>query len=112
WSRTTNLFLIVTAVLYLWNTGHAARIAMVASLLFMFATAVGYLYFYYRDEASRKPLFVATQITFSRILLSPFFIWVFFSSSDPPPKRCSPCGRCVQSSRERGSSASGTRACE
>ncbi len=78
WSKTTNFCLIVTAVLYIWNTGHAAHIAMVGSLLFMIATGIGYLYFYYRNEASRKPLSVATQITFSRILLSPVFIWVFF----------------------------------
>ncbi len=78
WSKATNLSLITTAVLYMWNTGHAAHITMVASILFMFATGIGYLYFYYRDVASRKPLSVASQITFSRILLSPVFIWVFF----------------------------------
>ena len=78
WGTATNFFLIATSVLYVWNTPHAAPIAMVTSLLFIFATGAGYLYFYYRNEASRKPLSLATQITFSRILLSPVFIWVFF----------------------------------
>ena len=78
WGKTSNLALIVTSLLYVWNTGHVASIAMVVSLLFMLATGIGYLYLYYRDENSRKPLSVATQITFSRILLSPVFIWVFF----------------------------------
>lgn len=78
WGTATNFFLIATSVLYVWNTPHAAPIAMVTSLMFIFATGAGYLYFYYRNEASRKPLSLATQITFSRILLSPVFIWVFF----------------------------------
>jgi CDP-diacylglycerol--glycerol-3-phosphate 3-phosphatidyltransferase len=51
---------------------------MVLTLLLIVATSIGYLYFYYRDEESRKPVSLATQVTFSRILLSPVFIWVFF----------------------------------
>ncbi|HAP00165.1 MAG TPA: CDP-diacylglycerol--glycerol-3-phosphate 3-phosphatidyltransferase, partial [Fibrobacteres bacterium] len=78
WGTATNFSLITTSVLYIWNTGHAARIGMVTSLLFMFATGIGYLYFYYRDETARKPVSIASQLTFSRILLSPVFIWVFF----------------------------------
>ena len=78
WGRATNISLIATLVLYAWDAGHAARISMVTSLLFVFSTSVGYLYFYYRDEDSRKPLSVATQVTLSRILLSPVFIWLFF----------------------------------
>ncbi len=78
WGKATNLSLIVTMVLYIWNPAHFSRIAMVVSLLFIFSTSIGYLYFYYRDEASRKPVSLATQITLSRILLSPVFIWVFF----------------------------------
>ncbi len=78
WGRATNIALLVTAMLYVWNAEHYSRIAMVVSLLLVFATSAGYLYFYYRHEASRKPLSLATQLTFSRILLSPVFIWVFF----------------------------------
>jgi CDP-diacylglycerol--glycerol-3-phosphate 3-phosphatidyltransferase len=91
WGRATNASLIVTLVLYSLDSVqvlrfgeavHVARISMVISILLMLSTAIGYLYFYYRDEASRKPLSLATQVTFSRILLAPVFIWVFFYDND------------------------------
>jgi len=77
WGKVTNAALIVTLVLFTQER-HLARISMVASLVLMFSSAVGYLYFYYRNEAARKPVSLATQVTFSRILLAPVFIWVFF----------------------------------
>lgn len=91
WGKATNVALIVTLVLYSLDTVqvlrfgeavHLARIAMVISILLMLCTAVGYLYFYYRDEASRKPVSLATQVTFSRILLAPVFVWMFFYDND------------------------------
>lgn len=91
WSKATNVALIVTLVLYTLDTTqvlrfgeaiHFARISMVASILLMACTGVGYLYFYYRDEASRKPVSLATQVTFSRILLAPVFVWMFFYDND------------------------------
>src|SRR6185436_9230374 len=78
----TTLCLNATMLLYVWNLDHWSRIMMVASLLLMVATSIGYLYFYYRDERSRKPVSLATQVTFSRILLAPVFIWVFFYDSN------------------------------
>lgn len=78
WGKITTLSLNITMMLYVWNSEHYSRIMMVVSLIFIFATTIGYLYFYYRDEQSRKPVSVATQVTLSRILLAPFFIWVFF----------------------------------
>jgi CDP-diacylglycerol--glycerol-3-phosphate 3-phosphatidyltransferase len=77
WGKVTNIALIVTLVLFTQER-HLARISMVASLVLMFSTGVGYLYFYYRNEAARKPVSLATQVTFSRILLAPVFVWVFF----------------------------------
>lgn len=82
WGKLTTLSLNVTMMTYVWNFEHFSRIMMVTSLLFIFATSVGYLYFYYRDVESRKPVSLATQVTLSRILLSPVFIWVFFYDSN------------------------------
>jgi CDP-diacylglycerol--glycerol-3-phosphate 3-phosphatidyltransferase len=78
WGKMTTLSLNITMMLYVWNSEHWSRIMMVVSLLMISATSIGYLYFYYRDEESRKPVSLATQVTLSRILLSPVFIWVFF----------------------------------
>lgn len=78
WSKLTTLSLNVTMVLYAWNSEHYSRIMMVVSILLMASTSIGYLYFYYRDPQSRKPISVATQVTLSRIILTPVFIWVFF----------------------------------
>jgi CDP-diacylglycerol--glycerol-3-phosphate 3-phosphatidyltransferase len=78
WGKLTTLALNITMVLYVWNSEHWSRIMMVASILMIIATSIGYLYFYYRDEKSRNPVGLATQVTFSRILLAPVFIWVFF----------------------------------
>jgi CDP-diacylglycerol--glycerol-3-phosphate 3-phosphatidyltransferase len=91
WGRLTNVALTITLVLYTLDTMpvfrggeaiHFARFSMVISILLMLSTAAGYLYYYYRDEASRKPISLATQVTFSRILLAPVFLWVFFSDNN------------------------------
>lgn len=78
WGKLSTMMLNVTMLLYVWNHEHFSRIMMVLSLLLIVSTSIGYLYFYYRDENNRKPISLATQVTFSRILLSPVFIWVFF----------------------------------
>jgi CDP-diacylglycerol--glycerol-3-phosphate 3-phosphatidyltransferase len=78
WGKLTTLAMNVTMVLYVWNSEHWSRIMMVSTILMIIATSIGYLYFYYRDVESRKPVSLATQVTFSRILLAPVFIWVFF----------------------------------
>ncbi|HKP94699.1 MAG TPA: CDP-diacylglycerol--glycerol-3-phosphate 3-phosphatidyltransferase [Fibrobacteria bacterium] len=78
WGKLTTLAMNVTMVLYVWNSEHWSRIMMVSTILMIIATSIGYLYFYYRDVESRQPVSLATQVTFSRILLAPVFIWVFF----------------------------------
>jgi len=92
WGKITTASLNITLILYslrvehvtlkLWKVAkdvkNLSNISMVFSLLLMFATIIGYLYFYYRDPDHRKPISVATQLTISRIILSPIFIWVFF----------------------------------
>ena len=91
WAVATNTTLVITLVLYSLDTMqvlrfgeaiHLARISMVISILLMLSTAIGYLYFYYRDESARKPVSLATQVTISRILLAPVFVWVFFYDND------------------------------
>ncbi len=86
WGKATTLCLNVTMLLYVWRAddwaGHWARIMMVVSLVMMAVTSVGYLYFYYRDEEARKPVSVASQLTLSRIVLAPLFVWVFFYDND------------------------------
>ncbi len=92
WGKVTTASLNLTLILYslrvedvtlkLWklekDVQNLSNIAMVISLLLMFATILGYLYFYYRDPDHRNPISVATQLTISRVVLSPIFIWVFF----------------------------------
>ena len=78
WSKLTTLSLNIAMLLYTWNSEHYSRIMMVTAILMMIATSIGYLYFYYRDAESRKPISLATQVTLSRIILTPVFIWVFF----------------------------------
>ncbi|MBF0430299.1 MAG: CDP-diacylglycerol--glycerol-3-phosphate 3-phosphatidyltransferase [Fibrobacteria bacterium] len=92
WGKITTLSLNITMLLYalrveklplkVWkiqkDIQNFSNIFMVISLLLIFATSLGYLYFYYRDPDHRKPFSVASQLTFSRIILSPVFIWVFF----------------------------------
>lgn len=91
WAMATNTALVITLVLYSLDTiqvlrfgeaVHLARISMVISILLMLSTAIGYLYFYYREESARKPVSLATQVTISRILLAPVFVWVFFYDND------------------------------
>ncbi len=82
WGKVTTLSMNVTMILYVWDAVHFSRISMAISILLMIVTTIGYLYFYYRDKDSRKPLSVASQLTVSRIVLSPAFIWVFFYDSD------------------------------
>ncbi len=82
WGKITTLSMNVTMLLYVWNSEHYSRIMMVTTMMLIFATSIGYLYFYYRDVESRKPVSLATQVTFSRILLSPVFVWVFFYDND------------------------------
>lgn len=78
WGKMTTLSMNATMMAYVWNADHISRILMVVTLLLITSTSIGYLYFYYRDVESRKPVSLATQVTLSRILLSPVFIWVFF----------------------------------
>jgi CDP-diacylglycerol--glycerol-3-phosphate 3-phosphatidyltransferase len=90
WGKLTTAVMNITMILYalpleqsslkLWTVEvHSlSNTFMVLSLLLISATVIGYLYFYYRDPDHRKPISVATQITMSRIILSPVFIWVFF----------------------------------
>ena len=82
WSKFANIAVTVTMGVYLLNLEDYKQICMVASILLMIASTVAYAYWYYRDPAHRKPLSIASQLTMSRIVLTPFFLWVFFYDND------------------------------
>lgn len=82
WPKLSSLFVTVTIMLYVLNVQYYQEISMVATLLILGASGISYLYWYYRDADHRKPLSVASQLTMSRIVLTPVFIWVFFYDND------------------------------
>lgn len=82
WSKLSNLSITVTMAVYLLNLEHYQQICMVTSILLIAASTAAYAYWYYRDPAHRKPLSIASQLTMSRIVLTPFFLWVFFYDND------------------------------
>lgn len=82
WSKLASIAITLTMGVYLLHLEHYKQIMMVASLLLMGASTASYLYWYYRDPAHRKPLSVASQLTMSRIVLTPFLLWVFFYDND------------------------------
>lgn len=82
WSKLSNISITVTMGVYLLNLEDYQQIAMVTSILLVLAATAAYAYWYYRDPAHRKPLSIASQLTMSRIVLTPFFLWVFFYDND------------------------------
>lgn len=82
WSKLSNLVITLTMGVYLLNLEDYQQICMVSSILLIIASMVAYAYWYYRDSAHRKPLSIASQLTMSRIVLTPFFLWVFFYDND------------------------------
>ena len=82
WSKLANLSVTITMGIYLLNLENLKQIFMVISILLIAASTAAYAYWYYRDPAHRKPLSIASQLTMSRIVLTPFFLWVFFYDND------------------------------
>ena len=82
WSKLANISITITMGVYLLNLEDYQQIAMVTSILLILASTAAYAYWYYRDPAHRKPLSLASQLTMSRIVLTPFFLWVFFYDND------------------------------
>jgi len=82
WSKLANLATNITMGVYLLNLEDYQQICMVGTILLIMASMVAYAYWYYRDPAHRKPLSIASQLTMSRIVLTPFFLWVFFYDND------------------------------
>ena len=82
WSKLSNIAITITMGVYLLNLEDYQQICMVTSILLILASTVAYAYWYYRDPAHRKPLSIASQLTMSRIVLTPFFLWVFFYDND------------------------------
>ncbi|MCQ2054691.1 MAG: CDP-diacylglycerol--glycerol-3-phosphate 3-phosphatidyltransferase [Fibrobacter sp.] len=82
WAKLANIATTITMGVYLLNLEDYKQICMVATILLISAAMVAYAYWYYRDPAHRKPLSIASQLTMSRIVLTPFFLWVFFYDND------------------------------
>ena len=82
WSKLANISITITMGVYLLILEDYQQISMVTSILLILASTVAYAYWYYRDPAHRKPLSLASQLTMSRIVLTPFFLWVFFYDND------------------------------
>ena len=82
WAKLANIATTITMAVYLLNLEDYQQICMVATILLIAASTVAYAYWYYRDPAHRKPLSIASQLTMSRIVLTPFFLWVFFYDND------------------------------
>jgi CDP-diacylglycerol--glycerol-3-phosphate 3-phosphatidyltransferase len=82
WSKMSIVAINLTMFVYILNIERFQQIFMVANLLLMGAASASYLYWYYRDPAHRKPLSIASQLTMTRIVLTPFFLWVFFYDND------------------------------
>ena len=82
WSKLANLSVTITMGVYLLNLENFQQIMMVVSILLILASTAAFAYWYYRDPAHRKPLSIASQLTMSRIVLTPFFLWVFFYDND------------------------------
>lgn len=82
WAKLANIAVTVTMGVYLLDLENYKQICMVATILLICASTAAYAYWYYRDPAHRKPLSIASQLTMSRIVLTPFFLWVFFYDND------------------------------
>ena len=82
WSKMASIATTITMAVYLLNLEDYQQICMVATILLIAASTVAYAYWYYRAPAHRKPLSIASQLTMSRIVLTPFFLWVFFYDND------------------------------
>ncbi len=82
WTKLASLSITVTMAVYVLNLEYYMQICMGASLLLMGASGLSFIYWYYRDPTHRKPLSLASQITVSRIVLTPVFLWVFFYDND------------------------------
>ncbi|MGL1901593.1 MAG: CDP-diacylglycerol--glycerol-3-phosphate 3-phosphatidyltransferase [Fibrobacterales bacterium] len=78
WSKVCKLSIIATTSVYVLDIDNFKEIAMGLTILLLLASSLAYLYGYYRDPDHRKPLSIASQITVSRIVLTPVFIPVFF----------------------------------
>jgi CDP-diacylglycerol--glycerol-3-phosphate 3-phosphatidyltransferase len=78
WTKLSTLSINATMLIYALSLEHYQQISMGIAMLSMFASGISFCYRYYRDSSHRKPLSISNQLTMSRIVLTPVFIWVFF----------------------------------
>jgi CDP-diacylglycerol--glycerol-3-phosphate 3-phosphatidyltransferase len=82
WSRLARLFVTATTMAYVLEIPVLRELLMGATLFLLLGSATAFIYRYYRDPEHRKPLSLASQITISRIVLTPVFIVFFFHDND------------------------------
>jgi CDP-diacylglycerol--glycerol-3-phosphate 3-phosphatidyltransferase len=82
WAKAGRLSVIFALMITAIGIEHWQEIALWSSILFVSASGIAFIYNYYRDSDHRKPLSIASQLTVSRIVLTPVFIMVFFYDSD------------------------------
>jgi len=82
WSKVSTISINATILIYILELEHYKQISVGISMLLMFASCISFGYRYYRDPLHRKPLSVSNQLTISRIVLTPVFLWVFFYDSN------------------------------
>jgi CDP-diacylglycerol--glycerol-3-phosphate 3-phosphatidyltransferase len=82
WSKLGRLSVFISLAIYILKIEYYNQIFMGISLLLHFAGGIAFVYRFYRDPEHRKPLNIASQITVSRIVLTPVFILVFIYDND------------------------------
>ncbi len=82
WARSARVVILLSLALSTLNLEYYVDISLGILILYLLATAIAFIYRYYRDPDHRKPLSIASQITTSRIVLTPVFILVFFYDND------------------------------
>lgn len=82
WSRASRVSITLATMLLILKIDHFQEILLGVSILLLGTSAVSFLYSFFRNPVHRKQLTIATQLTFSRIVLTPVFIIVFFYDGD------------------------------
>lgn len=82
WTRAARTFTTIALISLTLNLGHYEEIIIGTAAMALFGSALSYIYKFYRDPDHRIPLSIASQITVSRVALTPIFILVFFYDND------------------------------
>jgi CDP-diacylglycerol--glycerol-3-phosphate 3-phosphatidyltransferase len=82
WTRAARTSTTIALISLTLNLGHYQEIIIGTAAMALFGSALSFIYKFYRDPDHRIPLSIASQITVSRVALTPIFILVFFYDND------------------------------